>query len=74
MEKYRALRILNELKEQGITLNRKQHRSILNKNRHRPAYTKKFSTERGKTRAEKKAIQHSEKLKRIAMYKEEAER
>lgn len=51
-------------KKEGVNLSRKQARKLAFEKRHDPVFTKKWSTERGKTRAEKKMIQFLNLVKR----------
>ncbi len=55
---YREVEQIKEKsKAEGVKLNRQQIRSLLKKGKHKPVYTKKWSTERGKTVSERKEIQ-----------------
>lgn len=58
-------KIVEEIESKGGKVTRTEKRRLRNQNRHLPVYTKKFSTERGKTKAEKKMIQVEEMRKRF---------
>lgn len=61
------VKVRDDAKKEGIALSRIQARKIAFKEKHDPVFTKKWSTERGKTKAEKKQIQFNNIMKRCVV-------
>jgi len=65
MNYYKVKEIKDKMEKEGVKLNRNQIRSLLKQGKHKPVYTKKWSTKRGKTATEKKKIQMQNIKKRF---------